>query len=61
MLAHKLVIIAEGTTVSYSNDNNISPFLPFSYDNDGGISIVFCPSNLNIKNGDIIVNGGFTK
>ena len=33
-LAHNLVIIAEGTTVSYSNDNNISPFIPFSYDND---------------------------
>ena len=60
-LAHNLVIIAEGTTVSYSNDNNISPFLPFSYDNDGGISIIFWPSNFNIKNGDIIVNGGFTK
>ena len=60
-LAYNLVIIAEGTIVSYSNDNNIKPFIPFSYVNDGGITIVFWSSNLNIKNGDIIVNGGFTK
>ena len=60
-LAHNLAIIAEGTTVSYTKEINLEPFTAFAYDNEGGISIVFWTSNDSKKNGDIIIDGGFTK
>ena len=61
-LAHNLAIIDEGTTVSYVDDiYEISPFSPFAYDNDGGMSIIFWDAKIDKINGDIIIDGGFTK
>lgn len=35
------------------------PFIPFSYDHDKGLSVIFYPSGDNDKRGDIIIDGGF--
>ena len=61
-ISHNLARIIEGKTVSYVNDpENIFPFKPFAYDNNNGLTIVYyLPSN-EYKNGDIIIDGGFTK
>ena len=51
-----------GETVSYVlNKNEIEPFIPFGYDDEGGISIIVFPSNPIYPHGDIIIDGGFTK
>ena len=37
------------------------PFIPFSYDHDKRLSVIFYPSGDNDKIGDIIIGGGFSK
>ena len=70
-LGHGLSKIAIGTTVSYAqnvNDNSplknpdeILPFIPFAYDDNGCITILFYISPLDSDAGNIIVDGGFSK
>ena len=66
-LAHNLVNIYEGKTISYVDPKiDIEPFIPFAYDDEGGISIIFYPANNEYENkenfiGDIIIDGGFSK
>ncbi len=43
------------------NKYEIYSFLPFEYDNDEGISIVFWNSKADKLNGDILIDVGFTK
>ena len=40
-------------------NKDILPFIPFSYDHEGGLSIIFYPSSG--EEGDIIIDGGFSK
>jgi hypothetical protein len=61
-LAHNLVAIYEGVTISNAKDPlNIDPFIPFSYDSKGGISSLFYLSDYEQPRGDIIIDCGFTK
>ena len=61
-LGHNLVKMYMGYTVSYIEKSvDIKPFIPFGYDEEGGLSIIFYPSNIDFPHGDIIIDGGFTK
>ena len=40
-------------------DESLSPFIPFAYEHEGGLSIIFYPSS--DERGDIIIDGGFSK
>jgi hypothetical protein len=61
-LAHNLVSIYEGYTISNAQDpTKISPFIPFSYDSKGGISSLFWLSDFEQTRGDMIIDCGFTK
>ena len=40
-------------------NEELLPFIPFAYDHEGGLSIIFYPSN--DEEGDIIIDGGFSK
>ena len=61
-LGHNLNSIYLGRTISYvNNKNDIYPFLPFGYDDKGNLTILFYPSKNDCDNGDIILDGGFTK
>jgi hypothetical protein len=61
------VNIYEGKTISFVDPKiDIEPFIPFAYDDEGGISIMFYPANNEYENkenfiGDIIIDGGFSK
>ena len=37
------------------------PFIPFAYDHDKGLSVIFYPSGDGDNRGDIIIDGGFSK
>ena len=61
-ISHNLARINEGKTISYVNDpENIFPFKPFAYDNNNGLTIIYYLPSSEYKNGDIIIDGGFTK
>ena len=61
-LAHNLIRIAEGTTVSYvDNSINIAPFQTFGYEHQGGKNILFYIPPVKYNHGYIILEGGFTK
>ena len=70
-LGHGLSKIAIGTTVSYAQnikDNSplkkpeeVQPFIPFAYDDEGCITILFYISPLDSDTGNIVVDGGFSK
>ena len=70
-LGHSLSKIAIGTTVSFAmkiedntplkNKEDVSPFIPFAYDDEGCITILFYISPLNSDAGNIVVDGGFSK
>ena len=70
-LGHSLAKIAIGTTVSYAqnikdntplkNPKDVLPFIPFAYDDEGCITILFYISPLNSDAGYIVVDGGFSK
>jgi hypothetical protein len=61
-LAHNLAQIYEGTTVSRANDaSKLGPFIPFSYDSEGGISSMMFLSDVDQIRGDVIIDCGFTK
>ena len=61
-LAHNLVKIAEGTTVSYVIDpDKYKPFNIFGYDHQGGINILFYTPPLKYNHGYLVIDGGFTK
>ena len=60
-LAHGLVKMYMGDTISFVEVEDIEPFIPFGYDDEGGLSIIFYPSNPDYPHGDIIIDGGFTK
>ena len=40
-------------------DGKLLPFIPFAYDHDEGLSVIFYPSSG--EEGDIIIDGGFSK
>ena len=42
-----------------STDEKLKPFIPFVYDHEKGLSIIFYPSSN--KEGDIIIDCGFSK
>ena len=61
-IGHELFTIFEGISISYiKNDpENIKPFIPFSIDNEGGISSLFyCADEKG--HGDIVIDCGYTK
>ena len=61
-LAHNLIRIAEGTTVSYAQDpENIAPFQTFGYEHQGGKNILFYIPHFKYNHGYLILEGGFTK
>ena len=61
-LGHNLIKIAEGTTISYVQDqDNISPFNIFGYEHQGGINILFYTPPFKYSHGYITIDGGFTK
>jgi hypothetical protein len=61
-LAHNLASIFEGLTIAkVKPGSNLGPFLPFSYDSEGGISSLFYLSDFESKRGDVIIDCGFTK
>ena len=61
-LAHNLIRIAEGTTISYAKDpENISPFQTFGYEHQGGKNILFYIPPVKYNHGYLILEGGFTK
>ena len=76
-LGHNLKKIFEGTIVSFSkikaediDEDNLKedpsidiffPFVPFSYEHDEGLSVIFYPSWDGDNRGDIIIDGGFSK
>jgi len=41
--------------------DTLFPFVPFSYDHDEGLSVIFYPSGDGDNRGDIIIDGGFSK
>ena len=69
-IAHNLKEIYEGITVSYAckkienkfipvSENEVSPFVPFSKDSEGGInSLFYCGKN---GKGDIVIDCSYTK
>ena len=62
-LANNLVQIFEGATVAYTK-GDISPFIPFSRDSDGGINSLFyngLDRGDGIGEGDIVIDYGYTK
>ena len=62
-LANNLVQIFEGATVAYTN-GDISPFIPFSRDSDGGINSLFYNGQDRgdgSGEGDIFIDCGYTK
>ena len=62
-LANNLVQIFEGATVAYTN-GDISPFIPFSRDSDGGINSLFyngLDRGDGTGEGDIFIDCGYTK
>ena len=69
-LSHNLYKIYEGVTVGSVKkgnrrtmeveQNDISPFIPFARDSEGGITILLILANDNGE-GDLILDGGFTK
>ena len=64
-LAHNLVEIYEGETISYASNYEMQyiPFIPFMKDSDNGISALFYPGGrvANKLIGDIIIDCGYTK
>ena len=40
-------------------EGRLFPFIPFAYDHDKGLSVIFYPSSG--EEGDIIIDGGFSK
>ena len=61
-LAHNLIKINEGTTISYVQDiDNIAPFTIFGYEHQGGANILFYTPPYKYNHGYIIIEGGFTK
>ena len=61
-LAHNLIKINEGNTISYVQDkDNISPFNIFGYEHQGGINVLFYTPPFKYNHGYIILEGGFTK
>ena len=70
-LGHGLAKIAIGTTVSYAQnrDNNtplknpekVAPFIPFAFDDEGCMTVLFYISPLDSERGNIVVDGGFSK
>ena len=68
-LSHNLYKIYEGVTISSVSKNgkrqldvkyeDIYPFIPFARDSEGGITSLFKLANK--EEGDIIIDGGFTK
>jgi len=62
-LANNLVQIFEGATVAYTK-GDISPFIPFSRDSDGGINSLFYNGQDRgdgTGEGDIFIDCGYTK
>ena len=69
-IAHNLKKIYEGITISYAGinknnsfipvtENDVSPFIPFSMDSEGGInSLFYCGKN---GKGDIVIDCSYTK
>lgn len=64
-IAHNLVDIYEGVTLSYGPNGQelYEPFTPFMRDSDGGISTYFYSGDrhANKITGDIVLDCGFTK
>ena len=70
-LGHGLSKIAIGTTVSFAQNiqngsplkkpEEVLPFIPFAYDDEGCITILFYISPLDSDSGNIVVDGGFSK
>jgi hypothetical protein len=61
-LAHNLASIFEGITIAKVKDpSKLGPFVPFSYDSEGGISALFFLSEWETQRGDVIIDCGFTK
>jgi hypothetical protein len=61
-LAHNLASIFEGITIGKVKDpSHLGPFIPFSYDSEGGISALFYLSDYESARGDVIIDCGFTK
>ena len=61
-LAHNLIRISEGTTISYILEpNNVAPFKIFGYEHEGGINILFYTPPFRHSHGYIILESGFTK
>jgi hypothetical protein len=60
-IAHSLNTFFEGITISYiPPETDISPFIKFAVDSEGGITSLFYPSDSS-KRGDIFIDCGFTK
>ncbi|OHT01916.1 hypothetical protein TRFO_31156 [Tritrichomonas foetus] len=47
--------------LKYATESDISPFKPFSYSSSGGISSMYYSSPISSKDGDIIIDCGFSK
>ena len=63
-LAHNLFEIFEGYSVAYVQGGDISPFIPFSKDSEGGINSLFYNGSDNEGKegeGDIFIDCGYTK
>ena len=70
-LGHSLSKIAIGTTISFAqglDDNkqlfkkeDVEPFIPFAFDEEGAMTILLYISPLNSDFGNIVVDGGFSK
>ena len=61
-LDHNLYTMFEGDTIGYADTNDeqkLNPFIKFAIDSEGGVSILFLPSEKS--EGDIIIDCGFTK
>ena len=61
-LAHNLVKINEGTTISFVQElDNIALFNIFGYEHQGGTNIFFYTSLFKYNHWYLILEGGFTK
>ena len=63
-LAHNLNEIFEGYSVSFVQGGDISPFIPFSKDSEGGINSLFYSGSDDSNDegeGDIFIDCGYTK
>ena len=61
-LAHNLGLIFEGVTIAYcTNEKEMSPFIPFAKDSNGGVTILYYCAENKYGTGDIILDGGYTK